>query len=234
MPPTFKSMFPHVYAMTIAAVNVFLIEDGSHLTLIDTGRESSAQPILNAVRQLGRQPTDITNIVLTHCHPDHAGGLAALKQQTGAAAWMHRADAEVVRGTTPMVRSKVAPGLRNQIVYRMLIKNILPHVPPTTIEHEVCDGDVLPIAGGLQAIHTPGHSAGHTAFLLRSDGGLLFAGDACSNIFGVGYSVVYDDLPEGRRSLAKLATLEPRAICFGHGGVLNGTGVRKFQRAWRD
>jgi glyoxylase-like metal-dependent hydrolase (beta-lactamase superfamily II) len=227
-----RSIFPHVYALAIGPVNVFFIEDGPDLTLIDTGYERSEQPILDAVREMGRQPDDITNIVVTHCHPDHAGSLAALKQHTFAATWMHQIDAEVVRGHTPMVRSTPAPGILNQILYRIFIKSVPPYVPAAEIDHEIQDGEVLPIAGGLEAIHTPGHSAGHMAFVLQRDGGLLFAADACSNLPFLGYSIVYDDLEEGRRSLAKLAALDVAAVCFGHGRALTGTGVDTFRRKW--
>jgi glyoxylase-like metal-dependent hydrolase (beta-lactamase superfamily II) len=230
---TLTTIFTQVHVLALGPVNVFLIEDGDRLTLIDSGYEGSETPILDAVRSLGRQPGDLSNIVLTHCHPDHAGSVAALKQATQAKTWMHRVDAEVVRGNSPMIRSKVAPGILNQILYRIFIKNVAPYVPPATIDCEVGDGDLLPIAGGLRVIHTPGHSAGHVALLLERDGGLLFVGDACSNVLGVRYSIVYDDLAEGRRSLAKLAQVEASAICFGHGKLLAGPGVQKFRKKWQ-
>lgn len=228
-----KSIFPQVHALPIGPVNVFLIEDGHDLTVIDSGSPGNDVPILTAVGTLGRKPTDVKNIVLTHCHPDHAGGLAALQAKTKATVWMHRSDAEVVRGKTPMVRSKPSPGLLNQILYRIFIANVPGEVPQASVDREVKDGQRLPIGGGLRAIHTPGHSAGHTAFLLERDGGLLFAGDTCSNMVGLGYSIVYDDLAQGRKSLAKLAKLDPKSICFGHGGPLNDNGVQKFKQKWQ-
>ena len=227
-----KRIFPGVHALALGPVNVFLIEDGPHLTVIDTGYERSDQAILEAARSLGKQARDITNIVVTHCHPDHAGGLAALQRATGALVWMHRADAEVVRGNTPMLRSTPTPGLLNQVLFRMLIKNVPASVPPAVVAHEVGDNDVLPVASGLRAIHVPGHSAGHLAFVLERDGGLLFAADACSNVVGLAYSIVYDDLAEARRSLAKLATEQVSAVCFGHSQALVGARAQKFQRKW--
>ncbi len=228
-----KRIFPGVHALALGPVNVFLIEDGPHLTVIDTGYERSDQAILEAARSLGKQARDITNIVVTtHCHPDHAGGLAALQRATGASVWMHRTDAEVVRGNTPMLRSTPTPGLLNQVLFRMLIKNVPASVPPAVVAHEVGDNDVLPVASGLRAIHVPGHSAGHLAFVLERDGGLLFAADACSNIVGLAYSIVYDDLAEARRSLAKLVTEQVSAVCFGHGQALVGARAQKFQRKW--
>lgn len=146
---------------------------------------------------------------------------------------MHPVDAAVVRGTTPMVRSTPAPGLLNQILYRLLIKNSAAYVPPAEIEQELTDGHVLPFSGGIQVIATPGHSAGHVALLLQRDGGLLFAGDACSNMMGLGYSIVYDDIAQGRQSLAKLAGHTPQSICFGHGKALTGAGVQAFKQKWQ-
>src|SRR5262245_59496149 len=53
-------------------------------------------------------------------------------------------------------------------------------IPPTGIEaaeveHEVQDGETLPSAGGLEAVHTPGRSAGQLAFLWPQHGGVLIA-----------------------------------------------------------
>lgn len=225
-----KLIFPHVYALALGPVNVFFIEDGADLVLIDTGYKNSETTILQAAQELGRKPTNIRHIVLTHCHPDHAGSLAALLPLTQAQTWMHRLDADVVRGRTPMVRSMPSPGLLNRLLWRIFIKNVPGSVPQAEITHEIKDGDVLP--GGLKAIHAPGHSAGHTVFLLPRDGGLLFAADACSNMPFLAYSIVYDDLREGKHSLAKLALLDFEAVCFGHGGVLSGAAAKKFNKKW--
>lgn len=225
-------IFPGVHALALGPVNVFLIEDGPRLAVVDTGYTGSAQLILDAAATLGRKPGDITNIVLTHCHPDHAGSLAELRAATGAQVWMHRADAEVVRGNAQMVRSTPSSGLVNKILYRVFIKGVPASVPASPVDHEVADGDVLPIGPGLLAVHAPGHSAGHMTYVLQAGGGLLFAADACSNMVGLDYSIVYDDHAEGRRSLAKLAALDVAGICFGHGKLLSGAGVGRFRKKW--
>ena len=228
-----KQIFPGVHALLLSYVYVYLIEDGNHLTLIDTGNEHDEVKILDAVRGLGKQPSDITNIVVTHCHPDHAGGLAALKKHLSAPVWMTHDDAEVVRGNKPLIKAKPSPGLLSWLLCQIFVNRVPATIPHTSVENEVKDGDVLPISSGLHAIHTPGHSAGHTSFLLQRDGGLLFVADACANMMGLGYSIVYEDLAEGKRSLAKLARLTPHTICFGHGGPLSGNAVKKFQNKWR-
>jgi glyoxylase-like metal-dependent hydrolase (beta-lactamase superfamily II) len=227
-----KQIFPSVSQLTLGPVNVFFIKDGDELVVVDTGYEKSEAQILAAVEALGYRATAVRNIVITHCHPDHAGSLAALQAATGAAVWMHHADAEVVRGRAEMVLSTPAPGLLNQILYRVFIKGVAAYVPPAVVAHEVADGQLLPLAGGLRAIHAPGHSAGHMAFLLERDGGLLFTADACSNMGFLNLSIVYDDLATAKRSLAKLAKVPCHTICFGHGQPLTGKGVAKFQRKY--
>jgi glyoxylase-like metal-dependent hydrolase (beta-lactamase superfamily II) len=119
-----------------------------------------------------------------------------------------------------------------QIMYRLFIAGSSGVVERAEIEHEIADGDVLPFGGGLRAIAAPGHSAGHMAFMLERDGGLLFAADACSNMGGLSLSIVYDDHAQGRRSLAALAKLTFAAVCFGHGPTLSGATARKFNQKW--
>ena len=60
-------------------INSFLVraEDGS-VTLVDTGLRSAPPRILAALAEIGSGPSDVTTIVLTHAHPDHAGGAADL------------------------------------------------------------------------------------------------------------------------------------------------------------
>jgi glyoxylase-like metal-dependent hydrolase (beta-lactamase superfamily II) len=145
---------------------------------------------------------------------------------------MHQADANVVRGSGAMLSIQVSPGLVNAILFRLFIKGTPGQMAPAEIEHEIQDGDVLPCGGGIKAIHTPGHSAGHMAFLLPQGGGVLLIGDACSNTMGLDYSIVYHDIQEARRSLAKLAQINCAAICFSHGKALKGAATQKFKNKW--
>ena len=89
------------------------------------------------------------------------------------------------------------------------------------------DNDVLQVAGGLQVIHTPGHSAGHISLLLRSDG-ILIAGDICANVAGLALSTVYEDMCIGVQSILKVAALEFDKAVFGHGKPVMTAANKKF------
>lgn len=231
---TAKQIVPGVYAIPLGPVNAFLIEAEDGLTLIDTGVPGSADKILEAVRAPGKQPTDIRHILVTHCHADHTGSLAALTKATGAPAYMHPTDAALVRVGQAGRPMKPAPGLLPAMMVRlfMLMRSGPMTVEAAAIEHEVQDGEELAVAGGIRAIHAPGHCAGQLAFLWPQQGGVLFAADAASSIFGLGPAILYEDLEEGMRSLAKLAALDFAAACFGHSKAIVGGAARRFRQKW--
>ncbi len=223
---------PGVYTISLGVVNAYLIDDGD-LTLVDTGIPGSAPKILRAVRSLGRQPGNIRQIVVTHCHADHSGSLAALKAATGAPAYMHPADAALVRAGQVSRRLQPAPGLLPALMFRLVVRSAPHTIEPAEVEHEVCDGDTLPFAGGLRAVHAPGHCAGQLALLYPRHGGVLFAADAASNMLGrLGPSIFYEDLAEGTRTLQRLAALNFAIACFGHGRPIVGDAAEHFRRRW--
>ena len=119
------------------------------------------------------------------------------------------------------------PGLLNQILFRALIGNKPAEFPGFEADRTLVDGETLDIGGGLEVMHTPGHTAGHVSLLWKKDRGVLFAGDIASNMFGLGYMLGYDDIEAGRASLAKVARREFEVAVFGHGGpITSGASIR--------
>jgi glyoxylase-like metal-dependent hydrolase (beta-lactamase superfamily II) len=227
-----KQIVPGIHLVSLGFVNAYLLEGDDGLTLIDSGMPGSAPKILDAVRSLGKQAADVRHIVLTHCHRDHTGSLAALKQATGARAFMHPLDAALVRRGEAARPVKRAPGLMAALVVRMMMRGGSPRIEPAEIEHEIDDGAVLGFAGGLRAVHAPGHCAGQLAFLWPHRGGVLIAADACAAVFGLGLSVIYEDLELGRRSLGRLAALDFEVAVFGHGSPITSGATRRFREKW--
>lgn len=221
---------PGLWEVKIRFVNAFLVDTGEGLALIDTGIAGSGPVIVEALRSIGRRPGDIRHILVTHCHSDHAGSLAELKRLTGAPATMHPVDAAMVREGRALRPLTPAPGLFNALICRFLLPGAPAEVEPAAIEHEANDGDTL--AGGLRAIHVPGHCAGQLALLWPEHGGVLIAADAAANAFGLAPSPMYEDLGEGLRSLAKLAAERFEVAVFGHGKPIASGASGRFARRW--
>jgi glyoxylase-like metal-dependent hydrolase (beta-lactamase superfamily II) len=212
-----KAVSRGVWRVGLMSVNVFLIEAGDDLVLIDAGLRNSPPRITEAIYSLDRLPQHVTAIVVTHAHRDHVGGLAEMVRRTGASVWMHPADAALVRDG--VYGRPFAHGAGR-------VFDLLPGAKgkPIAVTHEVSDGEVLPF-DGLRAVFTPGHSAGHLALLLPREGGVLFVGDAAANLRRPGLSFVNEDMGEVRTSVQKLASLEFETACFGHGRTIrHGAG----------
>jgi glyoxylase-like metal-dependent hydrolase (beta-lactamase superfamily II) len=216
-----------VYQVNLRGVNVFLIDAGDGLVLIDAGLKGSPPRITEAIYSLGRLPQDVVAIVITHAHRDHVGGLAEMKRRTGAEVWMHPADATLLRDG--LYGRPLGRGQNRSSSALSQAMNLLPSPKgqPVAVAHEVSDGEVLPF-DGLRALHTPGHSAGHLALLLPREGGVLFVGDAAANVLRTGLVPLNEDVAESRRSLEKLAALQFEVACFAHGRTLRRNASQAF------
>ena len=226
-----KLIVDGLYVIPVGAVNTFYIDSPEGSILIDTGFPGSADLILKAIGELGRKPADLRHIILTHAHPDHIGSYAALKRATGAQGYIHPLDAPLVTDGLPFRTLTPAPGLITGFMFRQFIRPS-PPAESAPVEHLVQDGDLLPLAGGLRAVHVPGHCAGQLVFLWARPGGLLFAADACSNMPALGWSLGYEDLEEGRHSLQKVSKLDFQIATFGHGSALMQSASARFKKKW--
>jgi glyoxylase-like metal-dependent hydrolase (beta-lactamase superfamily II) len=104
-------------------------------------------------------------------------------------------------------------------------------IEPVAIDQSLTPGEILPIAGGFDVIHTPGHCAGQVA-LLWAPGRMLFAGDVGTNLMGLGDPVGFENLEEGRTSQRKLASISFDAAGFGHGKPIAFDASTRFRNKW--
>jgi glyoxylase-like metal-dependent hydrolase (beta-lactamase superfamily II) len=222
----------HVYRIDAGALGVYVISRPEDLTLVDAGFPGTMAIVDEAVRSLGRRPEEIRNVLVTHCHPDHAAGLAEVTRATGAQVWMHPADAELVRSGQAFRPWKVAPGMRNRIFAWRIIRRSPTTFEPVPVCRGLLPGSDIPVAGGIKAIGTPGHTLGHLAFLWTGDGGVLFVGDAAKNERRLEPATIYEDIGQGLESLRVIGAYDFEVACFAHGAPIVGGGAQEFRRRW--
>ena len=143
---------------------------------------------------------------------------------------MHPLDIPMAESGGPFRPLRAAPGLLRQVLCR-LFYHPDERLEPVAINRPLTAGEILSIAGGIEVIHTPGHCAGQVA-LLWHPGRMLFAGDACSNLMGLGDPLGFESLEEGRASQRKVASLSFDAAGFGHGGLIARYASTRFRNKW--
>lgn len=217
---TTLQLTPRLWQLKLGVVNSFLLKTEDGLLIIDTGYPNSADKLFAAVRETGHDPANIRHLLLTHCHIDHAGSAAEVCRRTGARTYAHRIDADLIsRGEAERHGTTVTPGLIPALIYRFFIKNEGTHYEPLPIDQPLEHGEMLPLAGGVEIIHTPGHSAGHIALLLKQEG-VLVAADLCAHVMGLSYSTVNEDIGLARQSILRAADYPFEQAVFGHGNPL--------------
>ncbi|GAA2553360.1 MBL fold metallo-hydrolase [Mycolicibacterium diernhoferi] len=200
-------------------------EDG--VTLIDTGWPDSAPVIAEALTAVGRTRGDLTRIVLTHFHEDHAGSAAEIAGWSGAEVVAGAADADYVRGESPGPLPRLT--VRESAIRPET--DLPPHGPPCRVDRAVADGDVLDFAGGAQILEVPGHTPGSIAVHLPAAGAVL-TGDAIAEFDGrVILGVFNTDRPAALRSQARLAALGAEIAGFGHGEAVLTRAHRRIAEA---
>jgi glyoxylase-like metal-dependent hydrolase (beta-lactamase superfamily II) len=227
---SFEQVTEHVIRIPMGDSSMFMIVRPDGLTLVDTGFPGSMPEVRAALAALGRRPTEIVDILVTHCHPDHAGGLKEIKEATGARAWMHPADAEMAREGRFFRPWKPAPGAEKEARARDVISLAPQTTAPVEVDEEARPGERIPVAGGVDVIGTPGHTLGHVVYLWSGDGGVIFLGDAAENRQGIDSATIYEDYEAGVRSLRSLAGLDFDVACFAHGTPIVGDAARAFKQ----
>lgn len=148
-----------------------LIETSNGLILLDGALPQSALEIEKNIRELGFDPLNISAILLSHAHYDHAGGIAALQRYTGATVYSSAAGVKVL-----------AAGELQADDPQYIAGDTSSRFPPVSNTIAVGDREVVTIGDvDVTAVHTPGHTPGGMTWTWQS-----CALDTC-------HSVVYAD-----------------------------------------
>jgi glyoxylase-like metal-dependent hydrolase (beta-lactamase superfamily II)/8-oxo-dGTP pyrophosphatase MutT (NUDIX family) len=185
----------------------YLIHTSEEMLVVDPGSpyEDEQQALAECLDEMIAEGRGVKEIIITHLHPDHIGGVNVLKAHLGGDVPVaaHALTAEALRDIDSGVH----------------------------VDRLIADGDVITLEGEpqvrLTAMHTPGHARGHLCFH-DAERGALLTGD---NIVGVGSVLI--DPPEGNmrdylNSLERMRSLPNLSVLFGGHGPAVATPYRKL------
>jgi glyoxylase-like metal-dependent hydrolase (beta-lactamase superfamily II) len=206
---------------------VYLIASGPQSVLIDAGCGIDTGPTLRNIGAIGRDPSQISHVLLTHCHADHAGAAAFWRDEAGARIAASEEEAPLLEAADEeqlgLVRARADGSYPHD--YRL-------KACPADVRVRHQEGIDI---GGLSftPIHVPGHSRGSVCYLADLDGHrCLFSGDV---VFCGGWISVLNcpgsSLADYGAHITRLSGLEVDALLPGHFGFTLGMGQSHIDRA---
>jgi len=200
---------PDMVTVSSAGAYLYAAKAGSHVILFDAGADPAGRGLDDALSVLHASRGDVSDLFLTHGHPDHLGAAAGLGN---AKIHLGQADVPVAEGHAPP----------DKLVVRVIAK--AQGVPPVTVNAPLNGVAAIDVGGGkvVKALPVPGHTPGSYAFLYD---GVLFVGDTMTFKQGrldKGPSLFDSDGEQLKASIrnlkAQLAGADIDAVCAGHGG----------------
>jgi glyoxylase-like metal-dependent hydrolase (beta-lactamase superfamily II) len=220
-------------------VGWYLYDVDGAVTVIDCGFSGYFEQLPAALAKLGGSLDAVAAVVLTHYHSDHVGSAERIRAEAGATVFAPEGDAAGVKGAKVPVPGGMAQNMWRPRMVRYMahaIRNGGAKVAPVKEVQTYGDGEVLDLAGGLRAVHTPGHTGGHCS-LLAEGAGVLFAGDALATVSflsgetGPQMVAFNEDAERSRASLTRLEDLPADVVVVGHGEPFEGTPAEAVERA---
>lgn len=191
---------------------VYLVEAGDELVMIDSGAGPSLDRIIENVKKLGLDPNRIKHVIATHCHIDHIGGLARLKELYGAQIVAHERDAEGIElGESRLTAANLYGLVYDPVKIDLVLEK----------EHETHT------LGGKEFhfVHIPGHTPGSIAVYLDMEEGRVLFGQDIHGPFSDNWG---SDIDQWAKSMETLLNLEADLLCEGHAGVFKGRKVNEY------
>ncbi|MGH2478360.1 MAG: MBL fold metallo-hydrolase, partial [Ktedonobacteraceae bacterium] len=154
-------------------IGSYLLAGNGELALVDPGPGSTLEALLTGIREAGFDPQDLTHILVTHVHLDHAGVVGSLARRfSKAQVYVHSQGVPHLRDTSKLIASA-------QRIYGDRMEALwgeIEAVPEDQLK-ALKGGDTINIAGRRLEIHyTPGHAIHHIVGF-DAHSGELFAGD---------------------------------------------------------
>jgi len=198
--------------------NIFLIK-GKNSTIIDTGTGLHQKYVEEKIKE-NIEPTEIKNIILTHEHYDHCGGVKKIFELTNGKAQVYahkNATDKIQSGTSDFAR--------------MLGGSM----PKMNVDKQLSDNDKLMIGDDEYiTIYTPGHTPGSICLYSKKNQ-TLFSGDT---IFPYGYFGRYD-FPGGsfeqlKQSIEKISRLDVERLYPGHESIIEKDANSHIKKSYEN
>jgi glyoxylase-like metal-dependent hydrolase (beta-lactamase superfamily II) len=203
----------------------YLLAGESGLALVDVGSAASMAELLAGVRAAGFDPADITSLVLTHIHLDHAGATGPLVHALPhARVYVHRIGAPHLIDPSKLISSATR-------IYGDQMETLWGWMEPVPAERLIIvdDGDEIQAgARTLRALYTPGHAIHHIA-LHDEARNVVFPGDVAGvSIQGVDFVRPPTPPPDlsledWDASISRLEALSPAKLYLPHFGEVSST-----------
>lgn len=158
---------PGLYYVGSSDIAIYALATSEGVIVIDGGYRADGRRAPERLRALGLDPADVKILLNTHAHVDHAAGLAALKEATGAELY-----------ASPQSAALLEAGGKGDFFLRDWMS-----YPPVTVDHVLSDGEVVRLGERAVTAHfTPGHAEGCTSwsFPIEVDGADVQALVICS------------------------------------------------------
>jgi glyoxylase-like metal-dependent hydrolase (beta-lactamase superfamily II) len=214
-------------------VNVFLVRNGDSFTIVDTGLQTdeSRQALNQKLEELKVPVRRISQILITHIHPDHFGLAAELRERAGSELVIHRLEValmepryaraeDLVHDVAEWLNKNGVPPEQAEFLKSasMAAREFVKVVEPDTLLE---GAERLPLDGSeLEVVWTPGHSPGHCCFYWP-ERRLLFSGDhllpKISPNIGLHPQSGADPLDDYLDSLGRIERLEVDLVLPAHG-----------------
>lgn len=190
-----------------ASINAFLIQDAMHTILVDTGSGDLFGPgnggkLLDSLASVGVKASDVTDILITHIHTDHTGGLVRNGQPAFPNATVHVGAPELSFFLDPSNAQKTGYAAQ---YFDEAAKTIGVY---KTLSKVKVFGDGDQILPGITTSIRPGHTPGSAFFTVTSKGrSMTFIGDVI-HVAAVQFpepnvTIVYDVKPEDAAAVRK-------------------------------
>lgn len=197
----------------------YLIHVDGRAAIVDAGCGNATEKMLENIRKCNVPDAAMDYLLITHCHFDHTGGAAELKERLNLKIVAHNQDAEYLeKGDQDVTAASW---------YGAVLK-------PVSVDMKLHKSRETILLGRREiiAMHVPGHSPGSLVYQVVSDGQkVLFAQD----VHGPIHPDLLSDSDAYQDSLKKMLELNADILCEGHYGVFKGkAAVRKFISSFMD